>query len=399
MIAPLSFVFRAIAFTLLFHISFINMDAQCESSCENSDQVTFDFLLELYCNTDGDNWTNNDGWSQAINNGSDCDYCQWYGITCYNNHLTEIDLSENNMSGILPASLTKLEYLNLLNLSDNALEGQFPSPIITNGGLSSLIISNNQFEGPIPIITTHDYYEAEPQNIFIENNKFTGNIPSYMITDGWRNIDASNNELDGIFEEHVFMNLDSEGVYDFSNNMLTGSLPIGFNELFPEGKMKLQNNNFTGCFPEELFGLCEYNVLNTTENPELPWFGQFMQYCAENGFLENQYGAPCSDGNDKNGIDDVIKEDCTCGAKITSTKESKDQLNIHPNPCTKTLYIDQSHGQNLSISIYNTIGQKVEDIHNKTNSIDISHLQNGIYFLSVTNLSTRERSSYKIIKV
>jgi len=400
MLTILRSIFQPFAFTLMLLISFaIESYGQCESSCTNSDQETLDILIEIYCNTDGENWTNNKGWTQAINNNTDCDYCQWYGITCYNNKLTEIDLSENNLRGTLPESFTKLEDLKALNFSDNALQGFFPSPITTKEILNHFIISNNQFDGPIPIITSLDYFEGYPEIILLKNNKFTGNIPTSMTTYGWRNIDVSYNELDGIFEDLVFTNLNPEGTYDFSNNKLTGTLPIGFTDLIPEGKMKLQNNNFSGCFPEELIGFCEYNILNTTGNPELPWFGQFFQYCAINGTLENQYNAPCNDGNDENGTDDVIREDCTCGVQITLTEGLKGHFIIYPNPSTTHLYINQINSQKLTVNIYNSFGQNVDNHHNVNNSIDISHLTNGVYFISITSPSSLTRSSYKIIKI
>jgi surface protein len=80
----------------------------------------------------------------------------------------------------------------------------------------------------------------------------------------------------------------------------------------------------------------------------------------------------------------------------TAGVDDQNQLDIliYPNPTSDIVYIDGNYTQ-LKVIIYNVLGK---EILNKsiTNSIDISHLDNGVYILQLSDgvkLSTR-----KIIK-
>ena len=80
-------------------------------------------LLVLYYATQGDSWTNNDGWLDP-----NTDECEWNGITACERVLvdgiprdvvTEIDLNTNNLNGDFPADIALLQGLQVLNLFDN----------------------------------------------------------------------------------------------------------------------------------------------------------------------------------------------------------------------------------------------------------------------------------------
>ena len=88
----------------------------------------------------------------------------------------------------------------------------------------------------------------------------------------------------------------------------------------------------------------------------------------------------------------------TDGGLDCSTASIDDQnqldISIYPNPTSDIVYVEGNYTQ-LKVIIYNVLGK---EILNKsiTNSIDISHLDNGVYILQLSDgvkLSTR-----KIIK-
>ena len=59
------------------------------SLCERQTQIpTFECeaLIALYTNTNGDEWSNNDGWSTSETP------CSWYGVTCADGHVTVLSL-------------------------------------------------------------------------------------------------------------------------------------------------------------------------------------------------------------------------------------------------------------------------------------------------------------------
>ena len=79
-----------------------------------------DILLDLYQATNGEQWF-------ATWDTTSCNSCEWYGITCdEEQRITRIDLSGNNLTGELPASLAELTQLTTLMLTENNLFGCFP---------------------------------------------------------------------------------------------------------------------------------------------------------------------------------------------------------------------------------------------------------------------------------
>jgi hypothetical protein len=88
-------------------------------------------LIALYNSTDGPNWANNSGWL-----GEPGTECSWYGITCENDIITEINLNSNQLSGTIPHEIGNLTSLIGLYLFDNQLGGSIPS---TFSGMSLLV--------------------------------------------------------------------------------------------------------------------------------------------------------------------------------------------------------------------------------------------------------------------
>jgi surface protein len=73
------------------------------------------------------------------------------------------------------------------------------------------------------------------------------------------------------------------------------------------------------------------------------------------------------------------------GTCPTASVDDQNQLDIsiYPNPTSDIVYIDGNYTQ-LKVIIYNVLGK---EILNKsiTNSIDISHLDNGVYILQLSD--------------
>ncbi|MEK8017399.1 MAG: LamG-like jellyroll fold domain-containing protein, partial [Candidatus Parabeggiatoa sp.] len=152
--------------------------AQCEA------------LVALYDSTDGDNWTNNEGWKTTDTP------CSWYGITCESGAVTVINLGDinggNNLTGSLP-DLSALISLQNLSLDQNQLTGDFPD-------LSA-------FKNLV--------------HFAIGSNAITGSIPSYLNTlTHLISLGLGNNQLTGSIPELVNLT-----VLDVRGNQLTGAIP------------------------------------------------------------------------------------------------------------------------------------------------------------------------------
>jgi Leucine-rich repeat (LRR) protein len=80
-------------------------------------------LSDLYDSAKGAEWTdqgnktNGTLWLDEYES-----YCNWKGVTCDDNHVIELNLTNNGLSGRLSESIGKLIFVTLLDLSDNDIK-------------------------------------------------------------------------------------------------------------------------------------------------------------------------------------------------------------------------------------------------------------------------------------
>lgn len=84
-------------------------------------------LMELFNATGGPNWKRNAGW------GSKSSPCEWEGVWCDfldgdegRRVISHLNLSDNNMRGVLPDSIASLAHLKGVDLVHNQLTGRVP---------------------------------------------------------------------------------------------------------------------------------------------------------------------------------------------------------------------------------------------------------------------------------
>lgn len=77
-------------------------------------------LVSLYEQTSGRAWENQDDWLDTTTP------CSWFGVSCTAGHVTGLELPENNLIGLLPTTVGDLEQLSELVISDNQLHGLLP---------------------------------------------------------------------------------------------------------------------------------------------------------------------------------------------------------------------------------------------------------------------------------
>jgi Leucine rich repeat N-terminal domain len=201
--------------------------------------VERDFLLALYANTNGANWSNKSGWSTPTT----VPECSWHGITCNagDANITRINLPGNNLVGTLPTTLNDLTQLEVFSVSNNTLSGAIPSlaglsklfsfQVSTNAlsgsipsfagltALSSVGLHNNQLSGSIPALAG-----SPPLNFFTAyNNQLTGPIPSLTGLTNLAFFYVDRNQLSGTIPS--LAGLVKLEVFYVQDNVLTGSLP------------------------------------------------------------------------------------------------------------------------------------------------------------------------------
>ncbi|MEN8220451.1 MAG: hypothetical protein ABFS56_29700 [Pseudomonadota bacterium] len=128
-------------------------------------------LVTLYNSTNGDNWTDNNGWLETNTP------CSWKGVTCSGGHVSELSLYYNNLSGSIPSELSNLNNLKSLYLYDNQLTGSIPSELGNLSNFTWLHLYSNSLTGLIPSELgnlTHLTF------LSLANSDLTGSIPTEL---------------------------------------------------------------------------------------------------------------------------------------------------------------------------------------------------------------------------
>ena len=81
-----------------------------------------------------------------------------------------------------------------------------------------------------------------------------------------------------------------------------------------------------------------------------------------------------------------------CEAAGVSDINTKSIFSIYPNPAQKEFTISSRNGEIIkAVNIYNQIGQKVLHKNQVTNTIDVSMLRQGVYFVEIINIDSKTR--------
>lgn len=85
-------------------------------------------LILLYEATDGDNWITKTNWLSVTSAITPCD---WSGVLCQNDHVVQLSLARNRLTGTLPRALAHLSNLTHLDVAGNRLRGTIPKDVCT----------------------------------------------------------------------------------------------------------------------------------------------------------------------------------------------------------------------------------------------------------------------------
>lgn len=177
-------------------------------------------LIAFYNETGGPGWTNRSNWVSNTPIGT------WYGVTADDDgRVVELRLSENNLSGSIPADLRHLGELKSMDLGLNRLTGGLPPELGQLLKLAVLSMEGNQLSGRIPVELA-DMINLETLNLGA--NRITGGIPP---------------ELGGLGKLKVL---------NLRENDLTGGIPSELGQLSGLESIRLDNNRLSGAIPPEL---------------------------------------------------------------------------------------------------------------------------------------------------
>lgn len=152
---------------------------------------------------------------------------KWHGVELGKSpngmRVTSLNLTENGLTGSLPAEICNLSYLRNLWLGGNELSGSIPAD------MDRLQIA---------------------EYIYLYDNKFTGTIPpAFGNISSLTRLHLYGNELSGTIPEEIG-NLANLTALGLMNNNLTGSLPEAIGSLSGLKELSVKGNRLTGAIPE-----------------------------------------------------------------------------------------------------------------------------------------------------
>jgi len=211
-------------------------------SCLASTQAEIDALVDIYQSCCGRDWTISTNWLQ----GDPCNStAPWFGVSCnLAGNPTKLSLSQNQLCGTIPDTISNLTFINSIYLDSNFIRG-LSDQIWNLTSLSEIQLSNNFIRGSIPsnfslpsnltlvLLSTNFFSQSLPTSI--------GNLPLLQV------LDLSNNEFSGALPDSL--NWPSLNTLKLGNNRFSGSLPSSINLSTQLSTLDITNNSFTGNFP------------------------------------------------------------------------------------------------------------------------------------------------------
>jgi hypothetical protein len=127
-----------------------------------------------------------------------------------------LQLDNNQFTGILPSSFSRLVFLVQLYLSSNFLVGHITDIFHDLQVLSHLVVNDNLFDGSLPVSISKLY---NLNRIFLQNNVLSGNLD--IVFNGnhlnLQFIQLSNNQFTGELPEQLFLSSDLISMSAVSN--------------------------------------------------------------------------------------------------------------------------------------------------------------------------------------
>ncbi|XP_020999690.1 receptor-like protein EIX2 [Arachis duranensis] len=189
---------------------------------------------------------------------------------CVTHSLQELDLEDNQITGLIPDDLSIFPFLKELSLDFNQLRGKIPDNITLPSQLKALSISWNSIEGGIPksfgntcslasLDLSHNTLTAELpvaihhlsgcaryslQYLNLQDNQFNGTLPHISIFPSLTHLYLSENKLNGKVLEGIQFPSQLETLIMYSNSLegvITDSL---FHNLSNLKSLDLSGNSF-----------------------------------------------------------------------------------------------------------------------------------------------------------
>ncbi|CAN1744607.1 Probable LRR receptor-like serine/threonine-protein kinase At3g47570 [Linum perenne] len=248
-------------------------------------------------------------------------FCQWQGVFCNEQRVTQLDLKLNRLSGTISPYIGNLTFLTHLILNNNTISGEIPPDIGRLHSLQELVLVQNSLTGTIPanisacsnLTSLRIGYNGlmgeiplelcklmKLQLLSIHFNNLTGNFPScFGNVSSLEAISAPRNGFVGGIPESL-ARLRNLKIMSFGSNRFSGVFPPQFFNSSSIQVISLAVNNFSGQIPDSISNATNLQVLELGQNnfhgkvPSLAKLNRLQLL----GLINNSLGSDGQDGDD-----------------------------------------------------------------------------------------------------
>ncbi|GER33976.1 leucine-rich receptor-like protein kinase family protein [Striga asiatica] len=176
--------------------------------------------------------------------------------------LNRVRLDRNFLNGTIPAGFFRLPVMDMFHVDNNYLTGGLPENI-TAENLGSMVLSNNWMSGRIPASISN---LRNLTILSLDMNRFSGEIPGEVFQlKKLSEVNFSGNYFTGEIPASVSRNSHLTFV-DFSGNNLSGQIPKNISRLQILNALNLSRNRLEGPIPSEIGLLKSLTSLDLSYN-------------------------------------------------------------------------------------------------------------------------------------
>jgi len=229
------------------------------TSCGPGSAASLDdrsILFDLYDATGGSSWTRSDGWRSG-----NLPFCDWYGVKCETTangepRVAELNLSENNLNGLVPSQVFHLAGLRKLDVRNNAVSVTFlgieAASNLEELYLDETLVKDLKGIGKATKLTT----------LHLHKNSFGGQaIPDELFdVTTLTELNLSDSMFAGKLSSRVGLLQNLERLV-LVGNELSGDLPAEFGQLKALKELEISDNNWIGTLPSDWSGMTALEAL------------------------------------------------------------------------------------------------------------------------------------------